>query len=133
MTFSAVQLFLERAGASGTQIQLGDADAKVVADICRSLDGLPLAIELVAGRVNAHGLRGIAKLLHYRLRLQWQGRRAALPRHQTLSAMLNWGYSLLSGIEQLVLLRLSIFVGTFRLDAAESILDEDDSHEIEVT
>jgi predicted ATPase/DNA-binding winged helix-turn-helix (wHTH) protein len=131
LTFPAVQLFLERTGASGTQIELNNADAAVVAHICRSLDGLPLAIELVAGRINAHGLRGVAQLLSDRLRLQWQGRRAALPRHKTLNAMLDWSYDLLSDVEQLVLLRLSIFVGTFNLNAAEDVVDGENC-EIEV-
>jgi predicted ATPase/DNA-binding winged helix-turn-helix (wHTH) protein len=133
MTFPAVQLFLERATASGTQIGLNHDDVTVVADICRSLDGLPLAIELVAGRVNAYGFRGIAKLLNHRLRLQWRGRRAALPRHQTLNAMLDWSYGLLSDIEKLILRRLSIFVGTFSLAAAEDIAADVEYLEIEVS
>src|ERR1700676_4983817 len=116
MVFSAVQLFVERAAARGSPITLSDDDAPVVGEICQNLDGLALAIELAAGRVVAHGFRGTAALLDNRFKLEWQGRRTALPRHQTLTSMLDWSYSLLSEAERLVLRRLSIFVGAFDLD-----------------
>jgi predicted ATPase/DNA-binding winged helix-turn-helix (wHTH) protein len=124
MTFPAVQLFVERAAARGSPIELSDDDAPVVGEICRNLDGLALAIELAAGRVVAHGFRGTAALLDNRFKLEWQGRRTALPRHQTLNSMFDWSYSLLSEAERLVLRRLSIFVGTFDLDAAAQIVVE---------
>jgi predicted ATPase/DNA-binding winged helix-turn-helix (wHTH) protein len=124
MVFSAVQLFVERAAARGSPIKLSDDDAPVVGEICRNLDGLALAIELAAGRVVAHGFRGTAALLDNRFKLEWQGRRTALPRHQTLNSMLDWSYSLLSEAERLVLRRLSIFVGTFDFHAAADIVIE---------
>jgi predicted ATPase/DNA-binding winged helix-turn-helix (wHTH) protein len=122
MTFPAVQLFVERAAARGSPITLSDDDAPVVGAICQNLDGLALAIELAAGRVVAHGFRGTATLLDNRFKLEWQGRRTALPRHQTLTSMFDWSYCLLSEAERLVLRRLSIFVGAFDLNTAADIV-----------
>lgn len=124
LAFPAVQLFVERAAASGAGFDFSDADAPLVAEICRKLDGLALAIELGAGRVAAFGIRGTAELLDNRFRLSWHGRRTALPRHQTLSAMLDWSYMLLPEAERLVLRRLSVFVGPFSLQAASQIVTD---------
>jgi predicted ATPase/DNA-binding winged helix-turn-helix (wHTH) protein len=121
LTFPAVQLFMERAAASGNRAELSDADAPIVARICRRLDGIALAIELAASRVSSHGIRGTAELLDNRFKLLWQGRRTALPRHQTLNAMLDWSYTLLQQRDKLVLCRLSVFVGVFTLKAALSV------------
>jgi predicted ATPase/DNA-binding winged helix-turn-helix (wHTH) protein len=125
LKFSAVQLFMERAAASGNRAELSDADAPVVARICRRLDGIALAVELAAGRVSSHGIRGTAELLDNRFKLLWQGRRTALPRHQTLNAMLDWSYNLLGQRDKLVLCRLSVFVGVFTLKAALSVAGAD--------
>jgi predicted ATPase/DNA-binding winged helix-turn-helix (wHTH) protein len=122
--FPAVRLFLERAAASGCNVELNDEDAPLVASICSRLDGLPLAIEFAAARVSAHGIAGTAALLKSRLGLHWPGRRTALPRHQTLHALLDWSFDFLTGAEQRVLRRLSIFVGAFSLDAAQAIASE---------
>jgi predicted ATPase/DNA-binding winged helix-turn-helix (wHTH) protein len=124
LEYPAVQLFLERAGATAGPIELSDADAPVVAEICRRLDGIALAVELAAGRVSVFGIRGTADLLEKQLALAWRGRRTALPRHQTLSATLDWSYSLLSEDEKLVLRRLSIFMGEFSLSGALSVVSE---------
>jgi predicted ATPase/DNA-binding winged helix-turn-helix (wHTH) protein len=121
LTFPAVQLFMERAAASGHSSELSDADAPIVARICRRLDGIALAIELAASRVSSHGIRGTAELLDNRFKLLWQGRRTALPRHQTLNAMLDWSYNLLQERDKLVLCRLSVFVGVFTLKAALAV------------
>src|SRR5229473_4100370 len=121
LTFPAVQLFMERAAAGGYCSELSDADAPIVASICRKLDGIALAIELAAGRVSSHGIRGMAELLDNRFKLLWQGRRTALPRHRTLNAMLDWSYNLLQERNKLVLCRLSAFVGVFTLTAALSV------------
>ena len=128
LTFPAVQLFMERAAAGGNRIELSDAEARLVAGICRRLDGIALALELAAGRVASHGIRGSAELLELRFKLLWQGRRTALPRHQTLNAMLDWSYNLLRKEEQRVLRRLSVFVGAFTLDAAQAVAAEVDSN-----
>lgn len=124
LAFPAVQLFVDRAAASGAGFDFNDTDAPLVAEICRKLDGIALAIELGAGRVAAFGIRGTAELLDNRFRLSWQGRRTALPRHQTLSAMLDWSYMLLPEAERKVLRRLSVFVGPFSLQAASQIASD---------
>ena len=120
--FPAAQLFVERAAASGARLELDDADAAIVGSICRKLDGVALAIELAAGRVQAYGLAQTAALLDERLSLLWQGQRTAPPRHQTLHAMLDWSYGLLSDPERLVFRRLAVFVGSFTIEAALAVV-----------
>ncbi|MBM0106091.1 winged helix-turn-helix domain-containing protein [Steroidobacter sp. S1-65] len=135
LEYPAVQLFLERAGATAGPITLSDEEAPIVAEICRRLDGIALAVELAAGRVSVFGIRGTAELLEKQLALAWRGRRTALPRHQTLSATLDWSYSLLCDQEQQVLRRLSVFMGEFSLAGALAIVgeeDEDSSATIEI-
>ncbi len=121
LTFPAVKLFVERALASDRGFALTDANARIVAEICGRLDGIALALELVAGRIGTFGLEGTAGLLANRLGLQWQGRRTALPRHQTLQALLDWSYDLLTAAEQQLLRRLSVFVGAFSLRGARVV------------
>jgi predicted ATPase/DNA-binding winged helix-turn-helix (wHTH) protein len=121
LAFPAAQLFVERVAASGHRFELQDSDAPTVAEICRRLDGIALAIELAAGRVNAYGIQETAALLNDRFRLLWKGRRTALLRHQTLSATLDWSFDLLNERERVVLRRLSVFVGIFTLEAARSV------------
>ena len=125
LTFPAVQLFIERVASSLGRFELNDADAPVVADICRRLDGIALAIELAAGRVDVFGLSGVAARLEDRVRLLTHGRRTALPRHQTLAATLDWSYDSLPEPEQKVLRRLSVFAGRFTLDAAQAVATDD--------
>ena len=125
LSFPAVQLFVRQVAHSGHAFELTDADAPVVAEICRRLDGIALALELAAARVGAHGVQGTASLLDKQFRLLWRGRRTALPRHQTLSATLDWSYNLLSPTERLVLRRLAVFVGAFSLEAALDVAAED--------
>jgi predicted ATPase/DNA-binding winged helix-turn-helix (wHTH) protein len=132
LRYPAAQLFMERAEASGYGAELGDIDAPIVARICRRLDGIALAIELAASRVGPVGIRGTAELLDNRFGLLWQGRRTALPRHETLNAMLDWSYSLLSEHEKVVLCRLSVFVGNFTLQAAGSVASEREVEEADV-
>jgi predicted ATPase/DNA-binding winged helix-turn-helix (wHTH) protein len=128
----AVQLFMERAFAGGYNLDLTDADAPTVAAICSRLDGIALAIELAGSRVGTYGLRGTADLLSNRFKLLWQGRRSALPRHQTLAAMLDWSFNLLSARDRRVLGRLSIFVGLFTLEAALVVAADDQIDAMEV-
>ncbi len=125
LTYPAVQLFVERVSSSVGRFELSDTDAPVVADICRSLDGIALAIELAAGRVDVFGLLGVAARLEDRVRLLTHGRRTALPRHQTLAATLDWSYDALSEAEQAALRRLSVFAGSFTLDAAQAVAADD--------
>src|SRR6201987_6490793 len=121
LRYPAAQLFMERAAASGYGAELSDIDAPIVARGCRRLDGIALAIEPAAGRVGSLGIRRTAELLDNRFSLLWQGRRTALPRHQTLNAMLDWSYNLLSPDEKAVLGRLSVFAGDLTLAAACSV------------
>jgi predicted ATPase/DNA-binding winged helix-turn-helix (wHTH) protein len=126
LNFPAIRLFVECVAAKANGYKLSDADAPIVAEICRKLDGIALAIELAANRVDAYGIEGTAALLGDCLRLLRSGRRTALPRHQTLRASLDWGCALLTDHERTVLGRLSIFVGAFTLDAALVIAAADD-------
>ncbi|UXN60977.1 ATP-binding protein [Phyllobacterium zundukense] len=121
-TFAATQLFVERANSSGARLELSDADAAIVASICRKLDGVPLAIELAAARVGGLGLEKTAALLDHRLTLWWQGQRTAPQRQQTLQATMEWSYQLLSQMERTVLHRLAVFVGHFTIEAALAVV-----------
>ena len=98
-----------------------------MAEICRRLDGIPLAIEIAASRVDTFGVAGLAAGLNDRFQLLMQGRRTALPRHRTLSATLDWSYSQLSEVERLVLRRLAAFVGAFTMEAASAVLAQADT------
>ena len=121
LAFPAVQLFVERAIASVEDFELHDADAPVVAAICRKLDGIALAIELAATRIDAFGPRELSNLLDDRFRLLRQDRRTVLPRHRSLAAALDWSYELLSMDERSVLNRLSVFAGAFSLESAGAV------------
>ncbi|TYO67014.1 transcriptional regulator [Bradyrhizobium hipponense] len=121
LAYPASQLFVERIGESLSEFELSEDDAPLVAEICRRLDGIALAIELAAGRVNAYGIAGTASLLDSRFSLLWRGRRTAIPRHQTLSAALAWSYDLLPAAESATLRGLSVFAGPFTLEAALAV------------
>jgi predicted ATPase/DNA-binding winged helix-turn-helix (wHTH) protein len=121
LAFPAVELFVERAASSIDTFELIDEDAPVVADICRQLDGIALAIELAAGRVSTLGVKGVAIYLKDRFQLLTRGKRTALPRHQTLEATLDWSYETLPPRERATLRRLSVFPGNFALDGASAI------------
>ncbi len=125
LTYPAVRLFVERVSASIAGFKLSDADAPIVTEICRRLDGIALAIELAAGRVDVFGLLGVAARLEDRIQLLKRGRRTALARHQTLAATLDWSYDALSQPEQAALRHLSIFAGVFTLDAAPAVAADD--------
>ena len=120
--YAAVQLFVERATSSVDRFSLDDASAPAVSEICRRLDGIPLAIELAAARVEFFGVATLANRLDNMFAVLTQGRRFALPRHQTLRATLDWGYNLLSPTEQTVLRRIAVFRATFTLDSALAVV-----------
>jgi predicted ATPase/DNA-binding winged helix-turn-helix (wHTH) protein len=130
LRYSAVQLFNERAAAAVDGFALTDADVPAVLEICRRLDGIPLALELAAARVDVFGVRDLAAHLDDRFRLLTTGRRTALPRHQTLGAALDWSYQLLPEEERAVLRRLSIFAGDFPLEAAVAVAADPGPSEI---
>jgi predicted ATPase/DNA-binding SARP family transcriptional activator len=121
----AVHLFRARAQASGTPIETED-DQGVIGDICARLDGLPLAIELAAARTRAFPLAQIAARLNDRFRLLTGGSRTALPRQQTLRAVVDWSYELLFGDEQRVFERLAVLPGGCDLATAEAVCADDD-------
>lgn len=116
----AVRLFLERAAHTQLGFALTDVNAPVVAQITRTLDGIPLAIELAVAKMKVLSVMQIAERLDDRFRLLTGGART-LPRHQTLQATMDWSYDLLSEPERMLLRRLSVFAGTFALEAAEAI------------
>jgi predicted ATPase/DNA-binding winged helix-turn-helix (wHTH) protein len=121
VTSSAIQLFMEEAQLSGYNLPLSDTDASIVGEICRRLDGIPLAIKLVASRVGGIGISGTAALLDVGAELFLPGKRGVSPRHQTLHATLDWSFKLLSAEEQAILGRLSVFAGEFSIEGARSV------------
>jgi predicted ATPase/DNA-binding winged helix-turn-helix (wHTH) protein len=119
--FPAVELFIERASAAAPNLVVHDDDVLTVAEICRRLDGLPLALELAATRLAAFGLRGLSRLLNERLDVLDVGRREGHARHGGLTATLDWSYGLLSEDERALYRSLSVFHGAFSLDAAIAV------------
>jgi predicted ATPase len=121
LDYAAIQLFLERAASVRGEFEVRDIDVPIVVDICRKLDGVPLAIELAAASIDAFGLHGVASPLDHPLRLPTIRRQSAAPRHHTLRSSLDWGYRLLTEEEQRALRRLSVFAGSFTMDAAAAV------------
>ena len=119
--FPAARLFVERAKLARNSFDITDANAKFVAQICRQLDGIPLAIELAASRVKAMDIEQVVARLDDRFRLLTGGSRIAAPHQQTLRSTIDWSYGLLSEPERALLRRLSVFAGGWTLDAAEDI------------
>ncbi|MCA8430443.1 ATP-binding protein [Burkholderia seminalis] len=120
----AVELFLERVRAAAPNCRIDAAGMRLIADICRRLDGLPLAIELAAARVATLGLAVVASRLDDRLNLLTGGLRSALPRHQTLRATFDWSYVLLEPAARALFRRMGCFVGPFTFDAARAVAAE---------
>jgi predicted ATPase/class 3 adenylate cyclase len=119
--FEAIRLFADRASAVLPSFELTASSAQAVAQICRRLDGIPLALELAAARVRTLSVEQIAARLDDRFRLLAGGSRAAVPRHQALRATVDWSFDLLSEPERATWRRLSVFAGGFTLEAAEAI------------
>jgi predicted ATPase/DNA-binding SARP family transcriptional activator len=117
----AIQLFVERAQATLPSFTLTPSNAPALTEICRRLDGIPLAIELAAARVRVLSPEQIAERLDDAFRLLTAGSRTALPRHRTLRATMEWSFGLLGTREQVLLRRLAVFAGTFTLEAAEAV------------
>ncbi len=118
---AAVELFIARAGALGSDFNRNEENFSAIASICRRLDGIPLAIEFAAAHAVMMGPPEIAALLDDRFKFLTTGRRTALPRHQTLRATLDWSYDLLPETEARVLRHLAVFAGDFLLDAAIAV------------
>ena len=119
--FEAVRLFIERAQAVQPSFAVTNANAPAVAQVCLRLDGIPLAIELAAARVRSLSVEEINARLDSRFRLLTGGSRVALPRQQTLRALIDWSYDLLTAQEKLVLLRTCVFAGGWTVPAAEAV------------
>jgi predicted ATPase/DNA-binding winged helix-turn-helix (wHTH) protein len=124
LAYPAIELFVERAAARIDSSSLSKVDAAALTEICLKLDGIPLAIELAAARVGQFGIAGLASNLDDLFALLAQGRRTALPRHQTLRATLDWSYDLLSTSEKTILQRLAIFNGSFTPMAADAVVSD---------
>jgi predicted ATPase len=124
-SYPSVQLFVERASADGG-FTLDAGNAPAVAEICRRLDGIPLAIELAAGRAAFFGVHELARRLSDCFAVLTRGRRTALPRHQTLRATLDWSHALLAPCEQAVLRRLAVFRATFTQEGAAAVAGSGD-------
>jgi predicted ATPase/DNA-binding winged helix-turn-helix (wHTH) protein len=122
--YGAIALFAERARAADAKFALSDASVPIVVEICRRLDGIALAIELAAARVRMLPPRQLAKRLDERFRVLTGGSRTAVPRQQTMRALIDWSHDLLSEPEQRLFRRLAIFVGGWTLDAAESVCSD---------
>jgi predicted ATPase/class 3 adenylate cyclase len=119
--YESVRLFAERATAAQPSFRLSADNAAAVVEICRQLDGIPLALELAAARVGSLAVEKIAARLSDRFRLLTGGDRTRLPRQQTLRASIDWSYDLLDAGERATLRRLALFVGGWTLEAAEAV------------
>jgi predicted ATPase/class 3 adenylate cyclase len=117
----AVRLFLERSREHGQEVVLDEETAPFVTELCRRLDGMPLAIELACARLRSMTLEDLSARLDQRFALLTGGSRALMPRQRTLRGLIDWSYDLLSEPERQVLERLSVFAGSFDLDAADSV------------
>ena len=130
--YGAIALFADRALSVEKTFALTDENAPAVAEICRRLDGIPLAIELAAARVNVLSPRQLARKLDERFRVLTGGDRSALPRQQTMRALIDWSYDLLSAPERTLFRRLAIFAGGFTLETASAVVIDDVVDELAV-
>lgn len=124
LRYPSVQLFVRRVAARAGSVVLTDEEAPFVAEMCRKLDGLPLAIELAAGQAAVLGIKNTAARLVSRPELLRLSHRTAVPRHRTLKATLDWSYDLLSDAERIVFRRIAPFVGHFTLEGARYVAGE---------
>jgi predicted ATPase/DNA-binding winged helix-turn-helix (wHTH) protein len=131
--FPAIELFLERAQSVLGDYTLTDADAPIVAELCRRLDGIALALELAAARSSSLGVRQLANGIDDCLRVLTSGRRTALPRHRTLRAALDWSYDLLNSDERAVFRRLAVFAGGCCLRSAQAVVAENTDDDARIT
>ena len=123
--YPAMQLLIERAMSHQDSFALSDAELPLAIDICQRLDGIPLAIELVAAQIERFGLPGLLVQMEDNFRLLTRGRRSALPRQQTLRATLDWSFDLLTECEKICLRRLAVFRGGFSLVSAAAVIAGD--------
>jgi predicted ATPase/DNA-binding SARP family transcriptional activator len=124
MNYESVRLFADRAALADPRFAIADSNAGDVAQICSRLDGIPLAIELAASRVGTLTASQVASRLDDRFRLLKWGRNDLLPRQQTLRALIDWSYDLLTDLERVLFRRLSVFAGGWTLEAAEGVVSD---------
>ncbi len=132
LEFESVELFLERAQAVNPSFSITDENAAVVAGICHDLDGIPLAIELAAARIKVLSVEKIYERLSDRFKLLTGGKRTALPRQQTLKALIDWSYDLLSDEEKRIWGKLSVFAGGWTIEAAEEICQDEEISQYDI-
>ena len=125
--YDAVRLFVDRVRSANANFRLTAENAPSIAEICRRLDGIPLALELAASRTASLGVENVARRLGDLFRILTGGSRTALPRQQTLEALITWSYELLNDEERTVFRRLAVFAGSWDLEAAEAIIPDDAS------
>lgn len=130
--YGAIELFVERAAAVNATFRLDDDNAPIVAEICERLDGIALAIELAAARVKILSPRQLARKLDERFHLLTGGSRAALPRQQTMRALIDWSHDLLTDPEKQLFRRLAIFVGGWTLEGAEAVCADESLDALDV-
>ncbi len=130
--YEAVRLFMDRARSHQPHFAITSENAPAVASICHRLDGIPLAIELAAARIQAMSVEQVEHRLDQRFRLLTGGSRTALPRQQTLRSLIDWSYDLLTDAEKALLCRISVFMGGWTLEAAEGVCAGDGVEEWEV-
>jgi predicted ATPase/class 3 adenylate cyclase len=124
--YEAVRLFLERAQAMKADFAITRQNAAALASVCHRLEGIPLAIELAAARIRSMTIEELERRLDDRFRILTGGSRTALPRQQTLRAMIDWSYNLLDESQKMLLVRLSVFAGGWTLEAAEAVASTED-------
>lgn len=135
LAFPAVELFIERVKAVIGDFSFSDSDKRFAVEICEAVNGVPLALEFAAARVPAFGLAGVARNLRWPLQFLTNCHRTAPPRQRSMSSSLDWSYALLSGSEQRIFRRLSVFSGQFTLReaamiASDSINDQTETADI---
>ena len=123
LEYEAVRLFVERAKAAQSSFRVTEQNREAIVQICARLDGIPLALELAAARVRTLSVEQLAQRFHDWFRLLTGGSRTALPRQQTLQALIEWSYNLLEDMEKTLFCRLSVFVGNWTLEAAEAVCE----------
>ena len=124
--YGALALFESRVRAAAPRFELAEADLPLAIDLCRQLDGLPLAIELAAARVPLVGLRAVHARLRERFLLLTAGTRTAMRRHQTLRAAMDWSHALLSDAQRATFRRLGVFSGGFTMEQAQAVCADED-------
>jgi predicted ATPase/DNA-binding CsgD family transcriptional regulator len=132
LRYGAIALFVDRAQASDAHLAFTNENAPIVAEICGRLDGIPLAIELAATRSKVINLHNLARSLDDRFKVLTTGGRTALPRHKTLTALIDWSYDLLTHEEQALFMRLGIFAGGFTLAGATAVCGGHSLGEVEI-